>query len=79
MKRYLVVFECPCIGLSEELVGFDSDKQVSDWAWERSLESDMYVTGSYDIFRLSYDHHLQHHLERVDEEALWAAEEVEAK
>lgn len=79
MKRYLVVFECPCIGLSEELVSFDSDKQVSDWAWERSCESDLYVMGSYDIFRLSYDHHLQPHLERVDEEALWAAEEVEVK
>lgn len=77
MKRYLVVFECPCMGLSEELVSFDTDKQVSDWAWERSEQSDFYVMGSYDIYRLTYDNHLELKMVKVDELALWAGEVVE--
>ena len=74
MRKYLVVFEAPCVGLNEELVTMESDKQVSDWAWERSLEVREYVDGSYDIFRLSYDNHLVPQLTPVNEVEIWEAE-----
>lgn len=76
--KYLVVFEAPCVGTSEEIVGFPTDKDASDWAWEHSCNVREYLPGAYDIYRLTYNHEAHtHQLELVDEVALWAAEEVE--
>lgn len=74
MRKYLVVFEAPCVGLNEELVQFETDKQVSDWAWATSVNTREYIPGSYTIYHMTYDNHLQLHLEEVDEIALWAEE-----
>ena len=75
MKKYLVVFECPCIGTNEELVQFLTDKDVSDWAWATSVKTREYVTGSYEIYRLFYNPqtHL-HELAFVNEIEIWEAE-----
>ena len=75
MRKYLVVFEAPCVGTNEELVQFETDREVSDWAWEKSVTTREYIAGSYDIYQLVYDHNWNtHQLVPVDEIAIWEAE-----
>ena len=70
--KYLVVFEAPCVGTNEEIVGFPTDKDASDWAWEQSVKVREYVPGGYDIYRLEYDNRSHTHiLNPVNEIELW--------
>ena len=75
MKKYLVIFEAPCVGVSEELVSFKSDKLVSDWAWEKSVDTREYIPGGYEIYEIVYNRetHL-YELELVNEIAIWEAD-----
>lgn len=75
MKKYLVVFEAPCVGTNEELVHMETDQQASEWAWATSVNNKYYVAGSYDIYRLEYDNtNHTHTLTPVNEIELWEAE-----
>ena len=73
MKKYLLVFECPCVGSNEEIIEAKNDRMAVARAWAKSCTNSNYVVGSYDVYRLAYDHKAHSHtLERVDEGELFA-------
>lgn len=72
MKTYLVIFEAPCVGVDERLIHVSCDKEACEFAWRTSCSVSVYVTGSYDIYRIDYDNKTHNHtLTRVDEGELW--------
>lgn len=79
--KYLVVFECPCMGTAEQIIYAGDDREALRYAWDTSCTVREYVMGSYDVYRLGYDNKAHTHtLARVDETELfadWAGEDEE--
>lgn len=62
MKKYLVIYEAPCVGTVEKIIEAADDESAERQAWSESLNSLYYVTGGYDLYRLAYDPNAHKHI-----------------
>lgn len=55
MAYYLAMHEAPCVSVAPEAFEADDDRQAEDIAFEQSLNSNYYVTGGYDLYRIVWN------------------------
>ncbi len=60
--KYLVVFECPCVGTDAMVIEAENDVEAETWSWETSCKVREYVDGGYDLYRLCYDNKKHTHV-----------------
>ena len=79
MKKFLAVFEAPCVGTSEEIIHADTYTGADFLAWERSVDGEYYVAGGYDLYEIVYNRQMHAHVLVKVIPAMMELEEVEGK
>ena len=76
MKKYLAIFEAPCVGSTAEVIYADDPTGADFIAWERSCNDEYIVNGGYDLYQIVYNHDThKHELLEITPEMLEEVEE----
>lgn len=54
-KKYLAIYEAPCVGTVAETFTADNDDAAEKIAWETSVNNKHYVAGGYDLYSIVYN------------------------
>ena len=55
MKKYLAIYEAPCVGTTAEVIYADDHNDADYQAWRHSLEDQYIVNGGYELYQVVYN------------------------